>query len=114
MELIIEHTTKYEYKDPVSGLIQTTKLYPSEYNGLKILEWNVHNDSAKKSKIYQDGEANNIQSFTNTNKVKKIQFTVLGKVETFDTKGIYQSASDKIDPLVYLRESNLTKANVDK
>ena len=89
MELIIEHTTKYEYKNPVAGLIQTTKLHPSEYNGLKILEWNVHNDSAKKSKIYQDGEANNIQSFTNTNKVKKIQFTVLGKVETFDTKGIY-------------------------
>ena len=113
MELIIEHTTKYEYKNPVSGLIQTTKLHPSEYNGLKILEWNVHNDSAKKSKIYQDGEANNIQSFTNTNKVKKIQFTVLGKVETFDTKGIYQSSSDKIDPLVYLRESNLTKANTD-
>ena len=54
MELIIEHTTKYEYKDPVSGLIQTTKLHPSEYNGLKILEWNVHNDSAKKSKIYHD------------------------------------------------------------
>ena len=45
--------------------------------------------------------------------MKKIQFTVLGKVETFDTKGIYQSASDKIDPLVYLRESNLTKANTD-
>ena len=54
MELIIEHTTKYEYKNPVSGLIQTTKLHPSEYNGLKILEWNVHNDSAKKSKIYQN------------------------------------------------------------
>ena len=47
MELIIEHTTKYEYKNPVSGLIQTTKLHPSEYNGLKILEWNVHNDSAE-------------------------------------------------------------------
>ena len=29
MEIIIEHTTKYEYKNPVAGLIQSTKLYPS-------------------------------------------------------------------------------------
>ena len=72
MEIIIEHTTKYEYKNPVAGLIQSTKLYPSEYNGLKILDWNVHHDSAQKSPIYKDGEANNIQSFTSLKKVKKI------------------------------------------
>ena len=33
------------------GLIQTTKLHPSEYNGLKILEWNVHNDQPKNQKF---------------------------------------------------------------
>ncbi len=113
MEIIIEHTTKYEYKNPVAGLIQSTKLYPSEYNGLKILDWNVHHDSAEKSAIYKDGEANNIQSFTSLKKVKKIQFTVLGKVETFDTKGVYSNPDDKLDPTVYLRDSNLTIPDVD-
>ena len=113
MEIIIEHTTKYEYKNPVAGLIQSTKLYPSEYNGLKILDWNVHHDSAEKSAVYKDGEANNIQSFTSLKKVKKIQFTVLGKVETFDTKGVYFNPDDKLDPCVYLRNSNLTIPDVD-
>ena len=113
MEIIIEHTTKYEYKNPVAGLIQSTKLYPSEYNGLKILDWNVHHDSAEKSAVYIDGEANNIQSFTSLKKVKKIQFTVLGKVETFDTKGVYFNPDDKLDPCVYLRNSNLTIPDVD-
>ena len=113
MEIIIEHTTKYEYKNPVSGLIQSTKLYPSEYNGLKILDWNVHHDSAEKSAIYKDGEANNIQSFTSLKKVKKIQFTVLGKVETFDTRGVYSNPDDKLDPTVYLRDSKLTIPDVD-
>ena len=113
MEIIIEHTTKYEYKNPVAGLIQSTKLYPSEYNGLKILDWNVHHDSAEKSTVYKDGEANNIQSFTSLKKVKKIQFTVLGKVETFDTKGVYSNPDDKLDPTVYLRDSNLTIPDVD-
>ena len=51
MELIIEHTTKYEYKNPVAGLIQTTKLLPSEYNGLKILEYELN--QIKSGKIMQ-------------------------------------------------------------
>ena len=73
----------------------------------------MHHDSAEKSAIYKDGEANNIQSFTSLKKVKKIQFTVLGKVETFDTKGVYFNPDDKLDPCVYLRNSNLTIPDVD-
>ena len=70
-------------------------------------------DSAEKSAVYKDGEANNIQSFTSLKKVRKIQFTVLGKVETFDTKGVYFNPDDKLDPCVYLRNSNLTIPDVD-
>ena len=67
MELSIKHKTKYEYVNPIGNLIQTTKLYPSENNALKIINWNVTRDAAKKSKIYTDGEANNIQNFSNKN-----------------------------------------------
>ena len=35
MLLTINHTTNYEYDDNLLGLIQTTKLTPSTYNGLK-------------------------------------------------------------------------------
>ena len=41
MFLTINHTTNYEYNDNLLGLIQTTKLTPSPYNGLKIIEWSV-------------------------------------------------------------------------
>ena len=108
MEISIEHTTNYEYLKPISGLIQSTKLYPTEHNGLKIIKWSVERDASEKSKIYQDAEGNNIQNFTNKNKVKNIKFKVKGRVETFDTKGIYFSSTDKLDPLVYLRDTQLT------
>ena len=111
MELSIKHKTKYEYVNPIGNLIQTTKLYPSENNALKIINWNVTRDAAKKSKIYTDGEANNIQNFSNKNKVKNINFTVNGKVQTFDTKGIYKNPLDKINPLVYLRNTPLTESD---
>ena len=113
MEIHIKHITNYQYKYPISGLVQSTKLYPSSYKGLEILSWHVRHDSAKKSKIYKDAEANNIQSFTNAKPVKSIQFTVTGKVKTFDTKGVYSNSDEKINPLVYLRESKLTIPDVD-
>ena len=50
MELSIKHTTSYEYNVPIDNLIQTTKLYPSENNALKIINWNVTRDGSKKSK----------------------------------------------------------------
>ena len=65
MEITIEHTTNYEYLKPISGLIQSTKLYPTEHSGLKIIKWSLERDSSEKSKIYQDAEGNNIQNFTN-------------------------------------------------
>ena len=82
MELSIKHTTSYEYNAPIENLIQTTKLYPSENNALKIINWNVTRDGSRKSKIYTDGEGNIIQSFSNKSKVKSVNFFVNGKVET--------------------------------
>ena len=111
MELSVKHTTSYEYNVPIENLIQTTKLYPSENNALKIINWNVTRDGSRKSKIYTDGEGNIIQSFSNKSKVKSVNFFVNGKVETFDTKGIYNNPLDKINPIVYLRNTTLTQSD---
>ena len=113
MEILLKHITSYDYKYPVSGIVQSTKLYPSPHNGLEILLWSVQHSSAKKSKIYKDAEVNNIQSFTSSKPLKSIQFTVTGKVKTLDTNGIYINAEETIDPLVYLRVSALTIPSAD-
>ena len=111
MKIELEHTTNYKYKNPIRGLIQTTKLYPSSHNGLEILEWEVNRDIGNKSKIYIDAEANHIQNYTNNNKINSIKFVVKGIVETKDTKGIYYNSLDKINPIVYLRNTYLTKSD---
>ena len=111
MILTINHVTEYTYEDPIKGLVQRTKLIPSEYEGIKIINWNISMNSGDKGSILTDYEGNNIQSFTNYEATKKIKFTVTGKVETFDTSGIYRSKNDKIDKLVYLRETKFTKSD---
>ncbi|MDC3172129.1 transglutaminase family protein, partial [Pelagibacteraceae bacterium] len=112
MILTINHTTEYTYQNPIKGLVQTTKLIPSDYEGLKVIKWDISMNSGDKGIIHTDFEGNNIQSFTNYEETKKIKFVVSGKVETSDTSGIYRSKNDKIDKLVYLRETEFTKKDI--
>ncbi|MDC3111129.1 transglutaminase family protein [Pelagibacteraceae bacterium] len=112
MILTINHITEYTYENPIKGLVQTTKLIPSDYEGLKVIKWDISMNSGDKGIIYTDFEGNNIQSFTNYEDTKNIKFVVSGKVETSDTSGIYRSKNDKIDKLVYLRETEFTKKDI--
>ena len=111
MLLTINHTTNYEYDDNLLGLIQTTKLTPSPYNGLKILDWTVKRNNKSGGEIFRDGEGNNIINFKGEPSEKEIKFVVKGEVETIDTNGVYESLNDKIDPYVYLRSTILTLPN---
>ena len=109
MELTINHKTKYTYENNLLGLMQTTKLIPSPYNGLKLIEWTVKRNQEEARNIYTDAEANNIVNFSNYDDSENIEFLVIGKVETIDTMGVYKSIKDRINPFVYLRETILTE-----
>ena len=111
MLLTINHTTNYEYNDNLLGLIQTTKLTPSPYNGLKIIKWSVKRNNKEGGVVFRDGEGNNIVNFKSEALEKTVKFEVKGKVETLDTNGIYESLNDKTNPLVYLRNTKLTEPN---
>ena len=41
MILTINHITEYTYENPIKGLVQTTKLIPSDYEGLKVIQWDI-------------------------------------------------------------------------
>ena len=76
MLLTINHTTNYEYNDNLLGLIQTTKLTPSPYNGLKIIEWSVKRNNKEGGVVFRDGEGNNIVNFKSEALEKTVKFEV--------------------------------------
>ena len=76
MELTINHKTKYTYENNLLGLMQTTKLIPSPYNGLKLIEWTVKRNQEEARNIYTDAEANNIVNFSNYDDSENIEFLV--------------------------------------
>ena len=61
MHLTVNHSTNYHYDDNLLGLIQTTKLIPSSYNGLKIIDWEVTRNEKKGGDIFRDAEGNNVE-----------------------------------------------------
>ena len=99
MHLTVNHSTNYHYDDNLLGLIQTTKLIPSSYNGLKIIDWEVTRNEKKGGDIFRDAEGNNVVNFKSEEKETNVYFLVKGIVETFNTDGIYKSTNDKINPL---------------
>ena len=111
MHLTVNHSTNYHYDDNLLGLIQTTKLIPSSYNGLKIIDWEVTRNEKKGGDIFRDAEGNNVVNFKSKEKETNVYFLVKGIVETFNTDGIYKSTNDKINPLVYMRNTRLTQPN---
>ena len=113
MYLSINHTTQYIYDENLNGLFQATKLTPTPYNGLKIKSWKVTKNFETGGEKYLDAEGNVIVNFQSDCNTKIVKFIVTGKVETFDTNGIYKNTYDKINPLVYLRSTKLTEFNND-
>ena len=113
MYLSINHTTQYIYDENLYGLFQATKLTPTPYNGLKIKSWKVTKNFETGGEKYLDAEGNVIVNFQTDCNTKIVKFIVTGKVETFDTNGIYKNTYDKINPLVYLRSTKLTEFNND-
>ena len=95
MHLTVNHTTNYHYDDNLLGLIQTTKLIPSSYNGLKIIDWEVTRNEKKGGDIFRDAEGNNIVNFKSEEKENNVYFLVKGTVETFNTCLLYTSPSPR-------------------
>ena len=79
MLLTINHTTNYEYNDNLLGLIQTTKLTPSPYNGLKIIEWSVKRNNKEGGVVYT-GNADVLKQVCPGvyGKIKKQGFCMIG------------------------------------
>ena len=64
MFLSVKHKTKYEYAEQISGVVQSTRLTPSNYNGLKIISWDVQRSIGINGLTYKDSPGNIINTYS--------------------------------------------------
>ena len=111
MFLRINHKTKYRYEKPFQSLTQSIKLFPTKLKGVKILSWKVSVKNAFiGEKVIESNGDQTIVAHTSKNN-KSSEIIVNGQVQTSDNNGIILGHKEKINPLVYLRETDLTKSD---
>lgn len=108
MRLIIDHTTRYSYDEPVRSVVQSHRLTPSETQGQKILSWQVTVTGGVKGAGFRDGAGDWVQSWTIAGPVEEIIVSVKGEIETSDTLGILRNHREQVAPAVYLRATPVT------
>ncbi|MAH88912.1 MAG: hypothetical protein CMJ06_02555 [Pelagibacterales bacterium] len=108
MIIKISHKTKYFFENTVPRLIQTLKLYPTSCKNQKVLEWNISSNKGEILNSYQDSLGHNIINIYIKNLNGQQEIKSEGRIQTKNFFGTFFGLSDKVNPLCFLRHTNLT------
>ena len=109
MILNVNHQTNYKFPSPVPKLVQSLKLYPSKCLNQKILNWSIKTNIGSIQESYQDALGHRIFNIYIDNLVGNQTIISKGKVETKNYQGLVKGLTEKVNPLCFLRNTELTK-----
>ncbi|QYK43040.1 MAG: transglutaminase family protein [Paracoccaceae bacterium] len=109
MLIAVEHVTTYRYDRPVRGVVQSHRLTPAEFDGQRVLSWDVAVTDGVKGGGFRDGAGDWIQGWTVSGPVSEIAVTVRGLVETVDNAGLLRGHREKVPPMVWLTPTAATR-----
>jgi len=111
MRIAVQHETAYSYATPPKSIIQILRLTPRSHEGQHVIQWRVGCDADCRLKTGEDAFGNITHTFTMTQPASSLRVAAVGEVETFDTAGVIAGAVERFPPMLYLRETPLTRAN---
>jgi transglutaminase-like putative cysteine protease len=113
MRIRIAHETHYRYDSPVRAVIQVLRLTPLDHAGQHTLSWRIEPDIDGRLRTEEDGFGNIVHVFSVEGPVDSLALRVSGVVETIDTAGIVDGGRERVPDSVFLRETDLTKADAN-
>jgi transglutaminase-like putative cysteine protease len=113
MRIRIGHTTRYEYDSPAKSVIQILRLTPRPFDGQHVLNWQVEVDQDARLHAGEDALGNITHTLSLAGPVKRLSAQVSGEIETTDTGGVVQGGIERFPPMVYLRETPLTRPDAE-
>jgi len=111
MRLRISHETVYRYDRPATGVIQTLRLTPRNHDGQYVVAWRIDVSEDCRLDHHEDAFGNIMHTFTAEGSFAELAVRVDGEVETQDTHGIVRGAIERFPPSLFLRETDLTRAD---
>lgn len=109
MRISIRHETRYEYQEPATSAVIRLRLMPPNTSAQTVHNWAVSvNETPIErwiSGAYGDAEA----LWRGSGRLSNIQIVAEGDVSTIDTAGVSRRAQATMRPLLFLRDTALTK-----
>jgi transglutaminase-like putative cysteine protease len=111
MRIQVSHTTTYRFDPPAAGVIQTLRLTPRNHDGQYVLDWHLDLSADCRLDRHEDAFGNIIHSFSTDGPLEQLTVKVEGEVDTRDTSGVVAGAVERFPPGLFLRETDLTRAD---
>jgi transglutaminase-like putative cysteine protease len=111
MRICVAHETIYRYETPSTGVIQTLRLTPRNHTGQYVVDWRIEISADCRLEAHEDAFGNLIHAFSASGPISELRVMVEGEVETQDTAGVVRGAVERFPPSLFLRETELTRAD---
>ena len=109
MRLKINHTTEYQYADPVQYSLQRLRLTPKSQPGQIVRDWKTTVHGAHLEAGYTDHFGNHVDLVSTNAEQVTIRIVAEGEVDTEDRAGVFGPHQGFVPLWLYLRETALTK-----
>lgn len=111
MRIRIRHETVYRYETPAKSAIQLLRLTPRNHDSQFVVRWRIDVSEDCRIEQHEDAFGNLTHNFTVDGPISELHIGVDGDVETQDTAGVIRGTLERFPPSLFLRETDLTKAD---
>lgn len=109
MRIRIDHATTYDYDRAARFIIQTLRLTPRSSEAQQVRHWRVETDVDARLRQSEDAFGNIVHTLYTEQPTQSLTVRVSGEVVTTDTAGVIPAGQETLSPLVFLRDTSLTR-----
>ncbi|MBN8502176.1 MAG: transglutaminase family protein [Sphingomonadales bacterium] len=109
MRLRIEHTTRYDFTQPVAHGLQRLRITPKSSHGQKVLDWTMNLAGAVHEVEYDDHNHNRTVLVSVEPGARSVEVRCAGTVVTADNAGVIGQHSGHMPLWAFLSQSALTR-----
>lgn len=109
MRLSVRHATAYVYDPPPDRCALRLRLYPSSFDGQRVLNWTVRVNGATVPPLLTTAAGNRESIWTSSKPGEQVEVLAEGEVEISDASGMVRGLKEGVRPSVYMRRTPLTE-----
>lgn len=109
MRLVIRHTTRYRFAEPVLHGLQRLRLTPKETQGQSIIDWSMEFIGAREELSYDDQNYNHVTLVAVDEGAQEVIITCRGTVQTEDKAGVIGHHAGHLPLWAFLGQTELTR-----